>query len=86
MQRLPITTYVRDAIVAIEATARERIAVRRAGAPPVGAKAYPTVDAHDHGAMLERHAHFVRWLEAQRLEVEQRLRGRALHVDTEEGV
>jgi len=86
MQRLPINTRIRDAIVQTEAHVRERIAARRNIAPPSAVKVYPAVDAHDHAAMLTRHAHFVSWLEAQRLEVEQRLDGRALHGAMEDSV
>ncbi len=77
---------VRNRIAQAEAMVREHLAARRATATPSTAKVYPTVDAHDHAAMMERHAHFVGWLEAQRLEVEQRLTGRALHGDGEDGV
>ncbi len=84
--QLPNRTRLRDAIVQLEASVRERLAARRAVARPSAVKVYPTVDAHDHAAMMERHAHFVGWLEAQRLEVEQRLTGRALHGDGEESV
>jgi hypothetical protein len=65
---------------------RERIADRRAAAPPSAVKVYPTVDAHNLTAMMQRHAHFVGWLEAQRVVVEQRLAGRALHDTMEDGV
>ncbi len=84
--QLPNRTRLRDAIVQAEVSVRERLAARRATALPSAVKVYPTVDAHDHAAMLQRHAHFVAWLDAQRLEVEQRLAGRALHGDGEESV
>ncbi len=84
--QLPGNTRLRDAIVQLEASVREHIAARRATAPSSPVKVYPTVDAHDHAAMLQRHAHFVSWLEAQRLEVEQRLAGRALQGETEDDV
>ncbi len=75
---------LRNMIVQTEAKVRERIADRRAAAAPSAAKVYPTVDAHDHAAMLRRHAHFVGWLEAQRLEVVQRLAGRAFAIEHQE--
>ena len=74
----PWRDKLRDAIVWAEAKAREHLVARRAAATPSAAKVYPIVDAHDHPAMLSRHTHFIGWLEAQRLEVEQRLAGRAL--------
>lgn len=84
--QLPIKTRLRDAIVQTEARVRERLAARRNTAPPPAVKVYPRVDAHDHASMLRRHTHFIGWLEAQRLEVEQRLAGRALQRDMEDGV
>ncbi len=51
---------------------------RTADRPPVE----PVIDAHDHAAMLVRWQHWLGWLEAQRLEVEQRIAARG--VDDEE--
>jgi len=83
---LPSNTRLRDAIVQAEAKLREHIAARRVTSTQTAAKVYPVVDAHDHAAMLVRHGHFVSWLEAQRLEVEQRLAGRALQGEMEDSV
>jgi len=74
----PWRDKLRDAIVWAEAKAREYRASRQTVVVPAAAAKYPDVDAHDPAAMLQRHAHFVSWLEAQRLEVEQRLAGRVL--------
>jgi hypothetical protein len=57
----------------------------RATAAPMSSKhTAPIIDAHDHAAMLVRWQHWCAWLEAQRLEVEQRIASRAARSDEEE--
>ncbi len=89
-QRSRRRTALRHRLLAFEARLRElrqrraeQRAQRQAHRTAQAAAQQAAIDPHDHAAMLVRWQHWLAWLQAQRLEVEQRMAARASGDDEE---
>ena len=89
-QRPRRRSVLRHRLLAFEARLREvrqrrdeQRAQRHAQRTAQVAAQQAAIDPHDHAAMLVRWQHWLAWLQAQRLEVEQRMAARASGDDEE---